>query len=409
MIIILHSATTKTTGETMRLDLEDAFKGRLEIVLADADDPSVVSRATSWDDVLVVVFDELPIAATGNDFIAAYRKNRGAKALLLPVALNPAHTRPSKEAEAFKALVYDAEARGAGGRFVKRLGAMIGLRVQQRENKIFISYRATDGRPIADQLKAHLEELGYPVWLDEAKELDGETKILPGTPVQQQIDQALADASIVLLLDTPAAPASPWITHEVDTANGLLLPVLPLCFREKGDVRKGSRFAALTQLQRWIALSMPTAGGKPPLEDADLKQIVAEMEQYLCELIQRKCRIPSIVEKEFVARNYAWKLLDKRLLVGEAVRGQGSRVPIKVLSHCSVFDQLHSPGMKAFSKFMTTIGRPNHSLYIYDGEIIPEPQLLAFIQQNSSDDGVVILHHQELATLIESNFTTLSV
>ena len=61
MIIILHSATTKTVGETMRLDLEDAFKGRLEIILADADDPSVVSRATSWDDVLVVVFDEVPI------------------------------------------------------------------------------------------------------------------------------------------------------------------------------------------------------------------------------------------------------------------------------------------------------------------------------------------------------------
>lgn len=121
-------------------------------------------------------------------------------------------------------------------------GAMIGLRVQQRDNAIFVSYRATDGKSIAVQLEEYLKNLGYPVWLDEAKELDGETKILPGTEVQSQIDEALAKSSILLLLDTPDAPHSRWITHEVETANGLLLPILPLCFRAATDGKKGPRF-----------------------------------------------------------------------------------------------------------------------------------------------------------------------
>jgi hypothetical protein len=409
MVVILHKASEKGVAETMASDLEGAFKDRIEVSLADASVPKAWPKDVNWDDLLVVAFDATAFPDAGGDFIAEYLNKRNQKGLLLPVALNAGHTRPPKAAEAFKALEFDAKAAGVDGRFVKRAGAMIGLRVQQRDNKIFVSYRATDGKAIAMQLQEHLEELGYPVWRDEAREIDGETKILPGTPVQEQIDKALEDASIVLLLDTPAAPGSRWITHEVDTANGLLLPVLPLCFRDKADGKKGPRFVSLAQLQRWVALPLPPAGATPPLTAAELDQIVGEMEQYLCELLQRKCRVPTIVEKEFVARSFTWKLLDKRLLVGESVKGQDTRVPIKVLSHCSIFDQVHGPAMKAFADFMAKSGRPNHSLYIYDGEIIPEPQLLAFIKQNPSKDGVVILHHQELATLIDSNFTTLTV
>jgi TIR domain len=409
MIILLHQPDGKSAAENMKADLEAAFRGRIEVALADANSSMVWPGDPSWDDLLVVVFEGSAFPNSGNDFITDYQKKRNHKGFLLPVALNATHTRPPKAAEAFKSLMFDAAAAGVGGRFVKRAGAMIGLRVQQRENKIFISYRATDGTAIAIQLEDHLKKLGYPVWRDEAKELDGLTKILPGTEVQSQIDAALEDASIVLLLDTPAAPSSPWIAHEVDTANGLLLPVLPLCFRDKTDSKKGSRFTSLTQLQRWIALALPAATAAPPLSDGELDQIVNEMEQYLCELIQRKCRVPSLVEKEFLSRNFTWTLLDKRLLVSESIKGQDTRVPTKVLSHCSIFDHVHGPAMKAFSDYMAKVGRPNHSLYIYDGDIIPEPQLLAFIKQNPSKDGVVILHHQELATLIDSNFTTVSI
>ena len=47
--------------------------------------------------------------------------------------------------------------------------------------------------------------MGHRAYLDEAKEIDGETAILPGNPVQAEIDKALNDANLVLLMDTPDA------------------------------------------------------------------------------------------------------------------------------------------------------------------------------------------------------------
>ena len=287
---------------------------------------------------------------------------------------------------------------------------MLGLRVQQRDNQIFISYRASDGTDIAKQLEVRLASLGYPVWRDEACEIDGETKILPGSDVQQQIDQGLERASIVLLLDTPAAPHSVWIKHEVDTANGLLLPILPLCFRTKNDPKKGPRFNSLLQLQRWVPLSFSTPPLVPPLKEEELNLVISEMEMYLCEIFQRKCRVPFVVEKEFVSRDFSWRILDQRLLMCESLKKYSVRLTTKVLSHCSIFDQVHGPALQKFREFLKNTGRPNHSLYIYDGELIPEPQLKDIIEASpGDDDSVVILHHQELAALIDSNFTTLAL
>lgn len=403
MILLLYQRESQAFVESVASDLTKAFNNHIEIGLALADDKGFRREETEWDDLLVVFFDEKSFPAPGNDLIQDYLQKRQGKGLLLPVALNAGHTHPPKQAEAFKAFPFEPITPEIQARLVKRIGAMIGLRVQQRDNVIFISYRATDGKAIAVQLEQHLKSSGYPVWLDEARELDGETKILPGTEVQNQIDDALAKSSIMLLLDTPGAPHSRWITHEVETANGLLLPILPLCFRAATDNKQGPRFASLRQHQRWLTLPIP-AGPSPPLQNDELARITNQMEDYLCELIQRKCRVPFLVEKEFVTRSFSWKILDKKLLVGESIKGAQSRFPTRVLSHCSLFDHVHAPGLNAFSAFMAKVGHPNYSLYIYDGEIIPEPQLVTFIKANPSKDSIFILHHQELAALIDSNF-----
>ena len=61
--------------------------------------------------------------------------------------------------------------------------------------------------------------------------------------------------------------------------------------------------------------------------------------------------------------------------------------------------------MTAFSEFLKKTGRPNHALYIYDGELILNRNWRRH-QATPPEDNVVILHHQELAAPIESNFTT---
>ncbi len=223
--------------------------------------------------------------------------------------------------------------------------------------------------------------------------------------MQQEIDQALQKANLVLLIDTPAAPASPWIKHEVETADALLLPILPLCFRDNSDRKVGPRFPSLVALQRWVSLHTPDPASGPALSISQLDEIVSEAETYLCEIFQRKCRVPFLVEKEFVSHGFAWKVLDERLLMFESSRSVNWRVQTKVLSHCSVFDQIYGPALKRFAEFLKSTGRSNHSLFIYDGELLAEPILKEIAQAQS--EPVIILHHQELAALIDSNFITL--
>lgn len=354
----------------------------------------------------MIMFDRNRFPTPGILFISEYLRERPHSAILLPVAINPASKKPPGAAAVIKALEYDHAAKGPRGRLANRVGGMLGLRVQGRDSKIFISYRATDGAAIAKHLHAHLESVGHRAFLDEAKEFDGETSILPGSSVQNEINKALDKANLVLLIDTPSAPASPWIKHEVDTADAFLLPILPLCFRNKDDKKVGPRFPSLVALQRWVSLLNPDPARDPPLNASQLDQIVNELETYLCEIFRRKCRVPFIVEKEFVSRGFAWEVLDKRLLMFVSSKSLTSRVRTKVLSHCSVFEPTYGPSLKRFAEFLKSTGRSNFSLFIYDGDLLSAPILDEIAEKQS--DAVIILHHQELATLIDSNFTTVT-
>jgi hypothetical protein len=406
MVVILYQDGYKDIAEKVASDLIETFSDHVRVELLDADSSSSWPAEVSWDDLLIVVYDGQPFPEAGNTFIAQFLEQRPHSAMLLPVATDSASKKPPQAAAAIKALEYNAAAVGPAGRLANRVGGMLGLRVQGRESKIFISYRASDGARIAQQLYTHLESLGHRPFLDEAREIDGETKILPGSPVQDQIDEALDEATLVLLIDTPDAPHSLWIKHEVDTANALLLPILPIVFRDVSDRSKAPRFRSLAALQRWVELQIPAAPVGPPLNNSQLDQIVNEAETYMCELFRRKCRVPFIVEKEFLSRGFAWKALDKRLLMFESSKSQSLRLHTKVLSHCSIFDPIYTPAMKRFGTFLKETERANYSLFIYDGELLPEPQLQEIIEARDEPD-IIILHHQELAALIDSNFTVL--
>jgi hypothetical protein len=405
MIVILYQDGCQDVAAKTASELVGAFADYVSISEVAAELATTWPGEISWDDLLIVVYDGKEFPAAGSLFINDYLQERPDTALLLPVALNATSPKPPQAAAAIKALQYDASGPGPTGRLVNRVGGMLGLRLQGRDSKILISYRATDGASIATQLFDHLTTRGHRPFLDAAKEFDGETKILPGSPVQKQIDEALGTANLVILIDTPSAPASPWIKHEVDTADGLLLPILPVCFREAGDSRQGPRFRSLLALRRWISLPMPAASDNLPLNVAQLEQIVDEAEKFICAMLQRKIRVPFIVEKEFVSHGFAWKVLDQRLLMFESSRSQSIRLHTKVLSHCSLFDQIYTPAIKRFEDFLNSTGRANYSLFIYDGELLPGPQLQELVE--SQTDDLIILHHQELAALIDSNFTVL--
>lgn len=406
MVVILHHFEHTNVAQQIGADITSSFSDRLTVEFIQADAHSSWPTEAAWDDLLLVLYDGGDFPEPGKRFIADFLEQRPQLAMLLPVALDVAARKPPGASASIKALEYTDDAKGADGRLAKRVGAMLGLRLQGRDSKVFISYRAADGAAIAEQVYRHLESLGHQPFLDEAKELDGETKILPGSPVQEEIDEALRGANLVLLIDTPAAPDSIWIKHEIDTADGLLLPVLPICFRAADDHKLGPRFRSLLALQRWVQFEQPDATATPPLTDAQLKQITGEAETYMCDIFRRKCRVPFLVEKEFLSRGFAWNVLDKRLLMFLSSKAQSARLNTKVLSHCSIFDPIYTPAMKRFGEFLRQSDRANYTLFIYDGELLSELQLKEIIEAQDEPD-VLILHHQELAALIDSNFTVL--
>jgi hypothetical protein len=406
MIVVVYADGHEASAQEVVTSLTDAFHGHVSVTAIAASAAATWPDAEAWDDLMLLMFQNAALPHNAQRFLTDYLSSRGVRALLLPVALDPNHQRPPEPAQGIKSLPYDAGAKSVGGRIVRRVGAMLGLRVRPAENKIFISYSARDGCEIAKQLEKHLAGFGYQPWRDEAREVDDESKILPGSPVQQQIDAALDDANLMLLVDTPEAPRSKWIRHEVDTANAALLPILPLCFRASEDAKQGPRFRSLLDLRRWVPLSLPDPATVSPLSAAELDMVITEADRYLCEIFQRRCRVPFIVEKAFVTREFAWRTLDKRLLMFESEKKHSSRLATKVISHCSIFDQLHGPALKRFAEFLAGVGHPNFSLYVYEGEMMPEAEIQEILQEEPG--SVIVLHHQELATLIDSNFTTLS-
>ncbi|WP_278499458.1 toll/interleukin-1 receptor domain-containing protein [Paraburkholderia fungorum] len=384
--------------------MTNAFAEHVEIELISAAKAAEWPLERSWDDLLVVVYGGEDFPATGNAFIEDYLEQRPRTALLLPVAIEQTASLPPGAANAVKALEYDVNENRSTQRLVNRVGGMLGLRLQGRDKQIFISYRRSDGSAIANQLYTYLQALGHQVWRDEAQELDGETKILPGSSVQDEIDKALNKASLVLLLDTPATPGSPWIRHEVNTADAMLLPILPICFRDTTDVKIGPRFRSLLALQRWVSIPTPAADATEPLNSNQLDKIALEIETYLCEIFRRKCRVPFIVKNEFISKGFNWNILDTRLLMYESSK-RGGRLKTRILSHCSIFNQIYGPSIMRFHDYLTQAGQCNYSLFIYDGELLTESELEDITE--AQDGSVIILHHQELAPLLSSNFSSL--
>ncbi|WP_456309912.1 toll/interleukin-1 receptor domain-containing protein [Serratia proteamaculans] len=354
-----------------------------------------------WNDLLIVLYNNSQFSDDADKFVSSFLEKRPDTALILPIALDSTFPVPPNALSKFKALPYDPNnVLDSEKSIICRAGAMLGLRLQGRDTKIFISYRAQDGRDIAEQLYGHLLILGHKPWLDEAKELDGFTKILPGEPVQIEIEKALDEASLLLLIDTPASLESKWIKAEVNIADGKLIPILPIVFRPDSDPKKGPRFRTLLSLQRWLELSFNEPPAKTVLSSVELDNIILELETYLCDIFMRKCRIPFQVKKNFIKAGYDWSALNQSLSVYKSQQQHNSRIRTTVHSHCSIYSTIYPPSFRHFNDFLSTQPQANYSLFIYDGDLLSDEELAEWL-----DIGTIILHHQEISALLASNFT----
>ncbi len=91
--------------------------------------------------------------------------------------------------------------------------------------KVFLSHQWAD-KHIADQLSQDLSQFAE-VWLDVRK-------LTPGLPIQEQIDKALEEMDVILVLWSSHSAASKGVEAEIETGRKLNKPIVPL-FIEHGD------------------------------------------------------------------------------------------------------------------------------------------------------------------------------
>lgn len=87
---------------------------------------------------------------------------------------------------------------------------------------IFISYSRRDTRYMSE-LREHLLRLGYKPWIDPNPR--------PGQDWRFTIDDAIRAADAMIVVVSPAAAESVYVTYEWALALGLGIPVIPVIFR----------------------------------------------------------------------------------------------------------------------------------------------------------------------------------
>ncbi|WP_437634663.1 toll/interleukin-1 receptor domain-containing protein [Sorangium sp. So ce854] len=104
-------------------------------------------------------------------------------------------------------------------RVASRVAEQLGL--LRRRRLAFISYKRSESTGVANQLRDALEAQGFEVFLDTYS-------VEKGVEFQPVLWDRMADADLVILLDTRTAFKSAWVEQEVSNASMMGLAVLQL-------------------------------------------------------------------------------------------------------------------------------------------------------------------------------------
>ena len=131
---------------------------------------------------------------------------------------------------------------------------------------IFISYKHDDS-DFPELLRSRLEKEGFTTWMD--------TDIKTGDRWSASIDKAIADSFAVVVIMTPEARASEFITYEWSFALGLNKFVLPIVFRTTDLHPKLSELQTLNftnkNIRPWDQLAQHLKEAEKATEEDDQK------------------------------------------------------------------------------------------------------------------------------------------
>lgn len=406
MILMLGEHSTQHAQDEILQLLKESYDLPSDPMRVPVD--TVWNRSPEWDDLLIITYGSSSAAQWIQDFTQSFRTAHsvadpatGANrpgGFILPVALSPNSLRPPDPISGIKALQYDGSD-DTKARLIHAAGVLLGMSVRPGRHQIFVSYRTVDGSVIATDLHHRLEAAGFNAWLDEARE-----NLSPGDDVQEVVRARINHASLVLVVDTPAAPGSRWIKEEIDTAIGQLVPVLPVVVGPD-DI---SRFIPLASLRRRAPIKPAGVDGQP-VSDAEWTKVRTEIDELLLATYRRRLLTISRAERAFSEKGFDWAEIDASKRMYWSKRKQTSLPEAVVLSHCSIHDATYVPALKAYKSFICgfpQIAQVNHKVCVYDDLLLSDAEIDT-IGAELQGLPFVLAHHSELGILLLSNFARL--
>jgi hypothetical protein len=177
-----------------------------------------------------IVFANPTAPTTINAEVEAFlERARDAGALILPVAITPdARTPPAVVADAQSFDVHERLRRRslqpdqvavAADEFARDALSRLQPTCIRQRLRVFLSYRRADAEDLCAALDAAISSRHDYVFRDL---IDVDV----GEEAQATIEEALALADVIILLDTPKAGESPWIAREIELALGRSVPIV---------------------------------------------------------------------------------------------------------------------------------------------------------------------------------------
>ncbi len=398
MILILASAGAEAVARAIAgaLSQEYNLPSAPEVVAAAA----AWNRSAEWDDLLLVIYNSASLHDSTAQYIQAFCAAHSTGGTVIPVGANPAFRVPPNPLSPIKAAQYDGGPESTAA-IVKAVGVFLGLALRPGSQKIFVSYRASDGKPVANSLYQRLKDAGFDAWLDEAEE-----NLVIGDAVQDKIRSSLEAAAMVLLVDTPDAPDSAWVKIEVDLANGQLVPVLPVV----AGGEPLSRFIQLQGLRRWVLVKQSGLDDKA-LSNAEWECVCGQIDELLLSTFRRRLKILSRTRAAFEANGYTWQPVDERLRMYRADKTTAWLTKVITMSHCLVQDITYKPALQAYWTYLKDVypdrALLNQRLCIYDRDKVLSPAEMETLSENIPQMNAILAHYNELELLLASNFSVL--
>lgn len=382
MIGIYAAADAAYSADAIAGSLSDAWP-QLEIRVSSGtvlpDLPFIGAGASrAWDDLLILVFgaDQLPAALHGpvqREIDSARAQQRASR--VLPVSTLPAHRRPPAPLQDVKAIHCPEPSGEPAERLSLRVGALLSLWLRGDQRRVFVSHRQADGQPLAAHVTAYLEAQGYDAWRDEDR-LDG------GDVVQDEIERTIADAHMLLLLDTPLAGESEWIAREVDAAIAGFVPIVSVVLRPPGTTGRAAEsgvYGARELMSHRIEAQVDSAGVVELLDDAQLAGMLTAVEGYLSGLLRSQQALSFKVEETFRQAGFDWEALDARRFLAAGSKREDDWSWVRLLSHCSAVPPSFLWAVQALRRYRVDGGAPNadafnHRIFVYEPPL-PAPTL----------------------------------